>query len=156
MRRPAAVPKQARAGAGRETTEGMNGAMGRQKLVTPGQMEATISDIISRFEKEYMGRGPLETKTHIIGDLVLTRMKGILTKAELKLVHSAGKARARDLIKQVRIELLENARPLLEDLIKSVTRRRVRSLHTDISTSTGEKIIVFTLDRAPEFSSSDE
>jgi uncharacterized protein YbcI len=123
----------------------------KSRLETRGQMESSVSDIITRFEKEYMGRGPLETRTYIVEDLVITRMKGILTKAEMKLVSSEDKARARDLIKQVRIELLEGARPVLEDLVKSVTRRHVVSLHTDISTSTGEKIIVFVLDKPPDF-----
>jgi len=121
------------------------------KLATCGQMEAAVSDVITRFEKEYMGRGPLETKTYIIDDMVITRLKGILTKAEMKLAKSADTARARDLIKQVRMELLESGRPILEDLIKRITRRRVVSLHSDISTASGEKVIIFILDKPPEF-----
>jgi uncharacterized protein YbcI len=113
-------------------------------------MEATISDVVSRFEKEYMGRGPLETKTYIVEDMVITRLKGILTKAEMQLVRSDGNAKGRELIKQVRIELLEHARPVLESLVRGITRRKIRSLHTDISTTCGEKIIIFTLERAPE------
>jgi uncharacterized protein YbcI len=123
----------------------------KARVETRGQMEATVSDIITRFEKEYMGRGPLETRTYIIDDMIITRLKGILTKAEMKLAQSEDKSRARDLIKQVRIELLESARPILEDLIRRVTRRRVQSLHSDISTASGEKIIIFVLDKPPEF-----
>ncbi len=119
-------------------------------LMTIGQMEAAISHAITHFEKEYMGRGPLETKTYIVDDMVITRLKGILTKAEMELVKSEGKARGRELIKQMRIELIENARGILELAIKKITRRKVRSLHTDISTVTGEKILIFVLDRSPE------
>ena len=118
---------------------------------TRGQIEADISDAMTRFEKEHMGRGPLETKTYLIEDMIIVRLKGVLTKAEHALVKSDRNVRARELIKQVRIELIENGRPILEDIIKSSTRRRVRSIHTDISTSTGEKMIIFTLDRPPEF-----
>jgi uncharacterized protein YbcI len=116
---------------------------------TKGQYEAEISEAITRFEKEYMGRGPLETRTYIIDDMVLVRLKGVLTKAEYRLVKTERNVKARDLIKQVRIELLENGRPLLEDIIKDILRRKVRSLHTDISTMTGERLIIFTLDKNP-------
>ncbi len=116
---------------------------------TKGQYEAEISEAVTRFEKEYMGRGPLETRTYILDDMVLVRLKGVLTKAEYRLVKTERNTKARDLIKQVRIELLENGRPLLEDIIKDVLRRKVKSLHTDISTMTGERLIIFTLDKKP-------
>lgn len=116
-----------------------------------GQLEAEISDALTRFEKEHMGRGPLETKTYLIDDMIIVRLKGVLTKAEHSLVDSDRNVRARELIKQVRIELIENGRSILEDMIRSITRRKVKSLHTDISTVTGERLIVFTLDRVPEF-----
>jgi len=105
-----------------------------------------------RFEKEHMGRGPLETKTYLIDDMIIVRLKGVLTRAEHALVKSDRGVRARELIKQVRIELLENGRNLLEDMVRTITRRKIRSLHTDISTETGERIIIFTLDKPPEFS----
>jgi uncharacterized protein YbcI len=114
---------------------------------TKGQMEAEISDAVTRFEKEFMGRGPLETRTYIIDDMVIVRLKGVLTRAEYRLVKSERNSKARDLVKQVRIELLENGRPLLEDIIRDVLRRKVKSMHTDISTMSGERIIIFTLDR---------
>ena len=118
---------------------------------TKGQYEAEISDALTRFEKEHMGRGPIETKTYLVDDMIIVRLKGVLTKAELSLVKSDRNVRARELIKQVRIELIENGRSILEDMIRAITKRKVRSLHTDISTVSGEKMIVFTLDRPPEF-----
>jgi uncharacterized protein YbcI len=118
-----------------------------------GQLEAEISDAITKFEKEHMGRGPLETKTYLLDDMVIVRLKGVLNKAEHALVKSDRNIRARELIKQVRIELIENGRPMLEEIIRGLTRKKVKSLHTDISTTTGEKIIVFTLERPPEFDS---
>lgn len=123
----------------------------KKKYYTIGQIEAEISDAIIRFEKEFMGRGPLETKTYIIDDMVITRLRGVLTKAETKLLKSEHKAKGRDLIKQLRIELIESGRPLLEAVIKNITKRKIRSLHTDISTITGEKIIMFILDKPFEF-----
>ncbi len=114
--------------------------------------EKTISQSIIRFEKEFMGRGPLNAKTYIIDDLVLVRLKNVLTPAELKLAEShTDDRRGRYLIKQVRQELIEQGRPLLDILIKDILGLQVLSLHTDISAKTGERIIVFTLESVPQF-----
>lgn len=118
---------------------------------TKGQIEAEISEAIIKFEKEYMGRGPEETKTYIIDDMVLVRLQGVLTPAEKQLAKTDEDTKGRALIKQVRIELLERARMLLETIIQDTTGKRVKSLHTDISTSTGERVIIFTLDGLPEY-----
>ncbi|MCP4450396.1 MAG: DUF2294 domain-containing protein [Planctomycetes bacterium] len=115
---------------------------------TKGQIEAEISEAIIKCEKEYMGRGPDETKTYIISDMILIRLQRVLTPAEKQLAQSDGDAKGRMLIKQVRRELLEKARPLLEAMVRDITGRKVNSMHTDISTATGERIIVFTLDSA--------
>lgn len=120
-------------------------------MPTLGQLQADISEAIIKFEKEYMGRGPLETKTYIIDDLVIVRLKGVLTLAEHQLAKTGDASRGRDLIKQVRIELLERGRPLLEAVVESITNCKVLSLHTDISTSTGERLIVFTMNAPPDF-----
>jgi len=111
---------------------------------TKGQIEAQISEAIIRFEKEYMGRGPTETKAYIIKDMVFVRLKGVLTPAEEQLTKTAEGA---DLIKRTRVQLLEGARILLEKLISEVTSCQVKSLHTDISTKTGERVIIFTLNQ---------
>ena len=118
---------------------------------TKGQTEAEISKAIIRFEKEYMGRGPDETKTYIIGDMVIVRLRGVLTPAEKQLAKSDDSLnKGRALIKQVRIELLEKARPLLENIIQNILATKVTSMHTDISTVTGERVIIFTLESAPQ------
>ncbi len=112
--------------------------------------EKKISQAIIRFEKEFMGRGPLNAKTYLIDDMVLIRLKNVLTPAELKLAgaHSDEK-RGRYLIKQVRQELIEQGRPLLDLMIKDILGLEVISLHTDISAKTGERMIVFTLESIP-------
>lgn len=120
-------------------------------LPTKGQMEAEISDAITRFEKEHMGRGPLETRTHLFEDMVVVRMKGMLTKPEMTLIAISKDGHGRDLVKQVRRELIETARSTLESAVKGATRRKVRGLFFDISTASGEKVIIFTLDKPPEY-----
>jgi uncharacterized protein YbcI len=121
------------------------------KTKTKGQIEAEISEALIKFEKEYMGRGPLETKTYLVDDLVLVRLKGVLTQAEFQLAKTSESSRGRELIKQARIELLERGRALLEAVVESITGRRVTTLHTDISTTIGERVIIFGLDAPPDF-----
>ncbi|MBN2372558.1 DUF2294 domain-containing protein [bacterium] len=110
---------------------------------TKGEIEAQIGESVIKFEKEYMGRGPREAKTYIINDMILARLKGVMTPAEEQLAKSQDGA---VLIKRIRVELLEGARGLLGNMISEITGCRIRSLHSDISTKTGERIIVFTLD----------
>ncbi len=112
---------------------------------TRGQLEAEISEAIIKFEQEYMGRGPEETRTFLLDDLVFVRLKGVLTPAEKKLAGAQTDDRGRMLVKETRIELLEKGRELLEAIVRDVLGQKVISLHTDISTRTGERIIVFTL-----------
>ena len=117
-----------------------------------GELEAKISEALINFEKEYMGRGPLEAKTYIFDDIVLVRLKGILTKAEHQLAGACqNSSEGRDLIKKMRQTLIEKARPLLEAVIEDIIGLKVLSLHTDISTVTGERIIIFTLAENAKF-----
>lgn len=109
---------------------------------TKGQVEAEISNAIIQFEKDYMGRGPKETQTYIIDDMILVRLKGVLTPAEQQLAKNP---EGTNLIKQVRSNLLEQGRELLSELIEKMTGLKVISLHTDISTKSGERVIIFSL-----------
>lgn len=120
-------------------------------MKTQGEIEAGVCDVISRFEQEYMGRGPKDIHSYLVGDLLIVRLKGVLTAAEQQLVKSLPVEKGRDLLKQVRIQLIETARPVMEDVIQKVTGTKVLSLHHDISTVTGEEMIIFTLVDAPIF-----
>ena len=123
--------------------------LGKKKPIqTRGQMEADISAFASRFEKEHLGRGPLETRTHIIGDMVLVRHKGLLSRGEaVAAAVSSDHVRA---IKSARAATLEASAEHLCSHVKTVTRRRVVSLHADMSTVTGERVLVFILESPPE------
>ena len=55
------------------------------QTITKGQMEAEISNALISFEKEHLGRGPVEARTYIIQDIVMIRLKGVLTPAETHL-----------------------------------------------------------------------
>ena len=118
-------------------------------MKTRGEMEAAICDGVRLFEQEYMGRGPKEVHAHLIGDLLVVRLRGVLTAAEQQLVKTLPPERGRDLLKQVRTHLVETARPVMEAMVQEATGVGVVSLHHDISTLTGEEVMLFTLAGAP-------
>jgi uncharacterized protein YbcI len=118
-------------------------------MKTRGEIEAAICEAISRFEQEYMGRGPQDIHTHLIGDLLVVRLQGVLTAAEQQLVKSLPAEKGRDLLKQVRTQLIETARPVLEVMVQEVTGVKVLSLHHDISARTGEEVVLFALTESP-------
>ncbi|MBX3415817.1 MAG: DUF2294 domain-containing protein [Pirellulales bacterium] len=118
-------------------------------MKTQGEIEAAICAGIARFEQEYMGRGPKDIHTHLIGDLLVVRLLGVLTAAEQQLVKTSPVEKGRDLLKQVRTQLIETARPLLEAMVEGVTGVKVLSVHHDISTKTAEEVIILTLSEAP-------
>jgi uncharacterized protein YbcI len=120
-------------------------------MKTRGEIEAAICSGITRFEQEYMGRGPKHILAHLIGDFLVIRLHGVLTAAEQHLVKSLPVDRGRNLLKEVRTQLIETARPLLETMVEESTGVKVLSLHHDISTSTGEEVVLFTLTEAPVF-----
>ena len=98
-----------------------------------------------------MGRGPKDIHAHLIDDLLVVRLTGVLTAAEQHLVKSLPAEKGRDLLKQVRTHLIETARPLMEAMIEEATGVKVRTLHHDISTITGEEVVLFTLDESPVY-----
>jgi len=118
---------------------------------TQGEIEAAVCDGITRFEQEYMGRGPSDIRTHLIGDLLVVRLQGVLTAAEQHLVKTLPAEKGRDLLKQVRTQLIETARPVLEAMIEEATGVKAVSLHHDISTVTGEEVVLFALSEVPYF-----
>ena len=113
-------------------------------MKTQGELEAAICEGVGRFEQDYMGRGPKNIHAHLLGDLFVVRLQGVLTAAEQQLVKSLPAEKGRDLLKQVRTHLVETARPVLDAMVQEVTGVKVLSLHDDVSTATGEEIVLFT------------
>src|SRR2546425_11407300 len=100
-------------------------------MKTQGEIEAAICEGISRFEQDYMGRGPKDIRTHLIGDFLVVRLQGGLTAAEQQLAKSLPAEKGRDLLKQVRTHLIETARPVMEAMVQEITGVNVTSLHHD-------------------------
>jgi uncharacterized protein YbcI len=112
-------------------------------MKTKGEIEAEIGRAIVQFEIDYMGRGPKETRAHIVEDLVVVRLKGVLTPAEEQLTKSID---GKDLVKKMRTTLIDKARPLLYQVVGDITGTKILDLHTDVSTESGERVFVFSLD----------
>lgn len=110
--------------------------------MTKGQAEAKISEAVSKFEVEFMGRGPKQIRTMIIQDMIIIRLKGFLSQSEQKLAENI---QGVELLKRVRTTLFESSRSYLENLINDIIETEIISMHSDVSTQTGEKIIVLTL-----------
>jgi uncharacterized protein YbcI len=90
-----------------------------------------------------MGRQPKDIHAHLIGDLLVVRLQGVL------IAKSLPAEKGRNLLKQVRTQLVEAARPIVEAMGQDATGVKVLSLHHDVSTKTGEEILLFTLARSP-------
>jgi uncharacterized protein YbcI len=120
-------------------------------MKTLGEIEAAVCEGMAHFEQQYMGRGPKDIRTHVLGDLIVVRLQGVLTAAEQQLVTSLPADKGRDLLKQVRTQLIETARTVLATMIEDITGAKILSLHHDISTLTGEEVVLFTLEELPQF-----
>ena len=118
-------------------------------MKSQGEIESAICEGVTRFEQEYMGRGPKDIRTHLLDDLLVVRLSGVLTAAEQHLVQALSPEKGRDLLKQVRTHLIETARPVMEKMVQEITGVKVLSLHHDISTVTGEEVVIFTLAESP-------
>lgn len=118
-----------------------------------GQTEDAISVAMTKFERDFKGHGPSETRTHIIGDMVLIRMKGVLSLAEEHLLEKEGPISGTELVKNLREALIEKGRHQIENIIGGILGRKVVSLYADISTVMDERVILLTLDREVDFSS---
>jgi uncharacterized protein YbcI len=111
---------------------------------TKGQIEAAITTALTQFEREFLGRGPRDARTFILADMVVVRLMGILSPAEQKLAAEPGGV---ELIKQMRSRLIESSSRVLGQLVEEATGAKVTTMHTDISSRTGERIFVFGLAR---------
>jgi CheY-like chemotaxis protein/uncharacterized protein YbcI len=123
----------------------------KSRTLTQAESEAAICDGMIRFQEAYMGLRSEQIHAHFIKDLLIVRIQGTLTLAERQLGKSLSPDKGRDLIKQVRKQLLELARPMLESLVHEVAGVKVLSMHHDLSTVTGEEVVIFSLVEAPRF-----
>jgi uncharacterized protein YbcI len=120
-------------------------------MKTQGEFESAICRGITRLQIEFMGRGPSDVHAYLIDDLLIIRLKGVLTSAEQNLVKNFPAEKGRDLLKQVRSYLIETARSNMEAMVQEITGVSVVSMHHDISTMTGEEVVLFALTESPLF-----
>ena len=114
-------------------------------MKTQGEIEGAICQNMRRLQQEFLGRGPRNVYAHLLDDIILVRLKGVLTAVEVTLINSD---RGKSLLKEVREELMKTVRPLMEKMVEEVANVAVIGLHHDISTS-GDEVVLFTLASAP-------
>ncbi|AXI39526.1 MAG: hypothetical protein C6W58_13225 [Bacillaceae bacterium] len=107
-----------------------------------GSIEAEISKALTKWEKDFLGRGSVSVKTDILRDMIIVSLQGILTPAEYALCESKEGMLS---VKQIRSSLVESGVDELKEMIFQITEEQVKSFHTDLSTQTGERIMVFKL-----------
>jgi uncharacterized protein YbcI len=111
---------------------------------TKSEIEKAIRNVIIKFEQEFMGRGPDDVKTFVVRDLVVVRLKGVLTPAERQLAKTAEGV---DMVKRLRQNLIALGRDKLCEQINKITGAKTLALFTDIDVKIGERVFVFTVDR---------
>ncbi|MEQ1563365.1 MAG: DUF2294 domain-containing protein [Nitrospiraceae bacterium] len=112
--------------------------------LTKGEIEAAIRNAIIKFEQEFMGRGPEDVRAFVVRDLVVVRLKGVLTPAERQLAKTAEGV---EMVKRIRQTLIAQGRDQLFEQVGNITGARVLAIFTDINAQIGEKVFVFTVDR---------
>ena len=112
------------------------------QMLSKGQMEARICEAFNRFEIDYMGRGPRQIKAYILQDMIIVRMVGFLSQAERKLAEIA---QGVEQIKKLRSMLFESAKADIEAMVTPIIQMDIVSIHSDVSTKSGEKIVLITL-----------
>ena len=111
---------------------------------TKAEMEVAIRNAIIKFEQDFMGRGPTEVRAFIVRDLVVVRLKGVLTPAERQLAKTPDGV---DMVKRVRQTLIAQGRDRLIEQVSDITGAKVRALFMDIDAQIGEKVFVFPVER---------
>ena len=104
-----------------------------------GSIESEISKAITHWEKDYLGRGSISVKTDILRDMIIVNLQGILTPAEYTVCETKDGMLT---IKKNRSELVESGIDDLKEIILELTGEEVKSFHTDISSRTGERVMI--------------
>jgi uncharacterized protein YbcI len=107
-------------------------------------MESAIRNAIIKFEQEFLGRGPDDVRAFIVRDLVVVRLKGVLTPAERQLAKTAEGV---DMVRRLRQNLIAQGRDKLCEQVSEITGAKILGVFTDIDVQLGERIFVFTVDR---------
>ena len=113
-------------------------------MKTKGQVEAAVAAALTQFERDFLGRGPREARAFLVHDLVVVRLKGVLSPAEQQLAQEPGGTAN---LKEHRSRLIEGSRGAIAGLVEALVEAKVVTMHTDLSTKTGERVFVFTLER---------
>ncbi len=122
-----------------------------QAMKSKGELEAAVCNLVIRFHRDIIGRGPRHITATLQDDLVYVHLQGVLTVAEERLaVDSQASHEGPELVRQVRDQLIRNARSaLLDALAGTLGQQPVAMLH-DVAPQSDEEMLVFHLSGKPE------
>lgn len=125
--------------------------MPQMRSRSQGEIEAAVCYAVTRFQQDYLGRGPRDITAHLVEDTLVIHLTGVLSAAEQRLFdgHRGDGRRGAELLKQLRGHLVHAGQPMLEELVTAATGTRPVSIHHDISLVTGEEVLVVTLAGSP-------
>jgi uncharacterized protein YbcI len=118
--------------------------MPNRNIPSKGEVEVAVRNAVIKFEQEFMGRGPEDVRAFILKDVMLVRLKGVLTPAERQLAKTSEGV---EMVRRLRQTLIAQGRERLCQQMDEITGAKITGLFTDIDTQLGERIIVLTLDR---------
>jgi uncharacterized protein YbcI len=107
-------------------------------------MEDTIAKEVTQFYAEAIGVGPRQSKAYITHDMVLVRLKGNTHPYEHILLKKQGGIKT---VKHMRTTILESVVDDLMAIVEKHTGTKVVSVHSDSSTRTGERFVIFILEK---------
>ena len=116
---------------------------------TKGQLEAAVSRAITRFEREFRGRGPRQVRARLSGAELRVELSGTMTAFERRVVNVLDDQRGARVLAELNRGLIEAARPALEAVVNGLTDRSVVAVHYEIDTDADRESLVFLLDAPP-------
>jgi uncharacterized protein YbcI len=109
-------------------------------MKTQGEIQSEISDLFTKFMQDNMGRGPTSIKTSITDDVVVVRLKGVLTETEKHLaISEVGK----NLLVSVRRHLMTTTgKNHVNQIFLSKFKTSITNFYYDCDPTNNEEIVV--------------
>ncbi len=108
-----------------------------------------MSRAITRFEREFRGRGPRQVRARLAGAELRVDLSGTMTAFERRCADVLDAAQGHRVLSELNRQLIEAARPALEAVIRDLTGRAVVAIEYEIDTARDEETLVFLLDAPP-------
>src|SRR5919201_4293672 len=107
-----------------------------------GDLLLRLSNEMARAQKRFFGKGPKTSKSYILDDLVITVLRGGITRAEHTLVESGHEDEVRDFRQVFENEMAE---PLTR-IVEEITGRKVVNFQSQVMFDPDIVVEIFVFD----------